>query len=55
MPIYEFTCKTCSTEEVERIYDILVTLDEINNDILCPICDNVLKRKDFYSVPGRVH
>ena len=54
-PLYEYPCPTCSTEATERIYDFHVTLDELDKEIFCPICNTVLKRKDFYPVPGRVH
>jgi putative FmdB family regulatory protein len=50
MPMYEYKCPKC-----KETYDIHVTLDVLDNDILCPICNTVLKRKEFYPVPGRVH
>jgi len=53
MPTYEFKCETCSTDTTDRIYEAKVSLDELDVDIPCPECNNVLKRIDFYAVPWR--
>lgn len=42
MPIYEYQCPDCSTENTERIYEILMTSSDIGKEIKCPDCGAVL-------------
>lgn len=55
MPLYDYRCDGCSTWEIERIYEIGVSFEELEDLIYCPECKSILQRINFYAVPGRVH
>lgn len=42
MPIFEMRCPDCSTENTDRIYDVLVTSSDIDKELKCPDCGAVL-------------
>lgn len=54
MPTYEFHCENCSTDTIDRSYDVFVSLNQMDKKIKCPICDNILKRINFNAVPFKI-
>lgn len=43
-PLYEYKCESCSNEETDRVYDIMVFINELDQEIKCPKCGNILRR-----------
>lgn len=48
MPMYDYGCSNCL-----KIYEILVKLDKIDEEIKCPICGKPLKK--LLSSPRRIN
>lgn len=44
MPLFDCYCLNCSTEETNRIYEVLIPLNELKDDIPCPDCGQLLSR-----------
>lgn len=44
MPTYEYLCENCSTDTTERVHDVFVPLSELDTEIKCPDCGEILKR-----------
>lgn len=42
MPLYEFKCPDCSTENTDRIYEVLMSCTDISEVLKCPDCEAIL-------------
>lgn len=44
MPLFELRCSNCSTEDTDRVYEVLMSITERDSEIKCPECGAKLER-----------
>lgn len=41
MPVHDYICPQCSSGEIERIYEVMIDIND-KNDVHCPECKGLL-------------